>query len=482
MLKSRFVTACRAIGMILMVEAGFMFLSFLVALIYNGNDIEPLLISCLITFVIGFVLRVPLLKQEIMNIDRRLGFLIVALIWVLMSIFGALPYYIGGYLSYTDSFFETMSGFTTTGASVISDVESFPKGILFWRSLTNWIGGIGIVVLVISFIPFIGAGAMSLFSAEVAGPSKDKLSPHIKKTGKILISIYFTLTLLCIISLYFSGMDFFDAVCHSFSTLASGGFSTKNASGAAFSPLSQYILVAFMFPAGTNFTLIYYATKGQYKKLWINEEFKTYILVTIIATVCITFLIYNPTIGLETSFRHALFQVSSLSTSTGFVNTNYTDWTLPAIFILYLLMFSGAMSGSTSGGLKLIRVILLFKNAKNIIQHSNSPKGYLPIKFEKKVVPSNVMNNVMTMFFLYITTYVVGVLILLLLGNEIVATMGGAVSCMSNIGPGLGFCGGYGNYSQFSPLATWVLSALMYVGRLELITVFCLFMPAFWRK
>ena len=468
--------------MILMVEAGFMFLSFLVALIYNGNDIEPLLISCLITFVIGFVLRVPLLKQEIMNIDRRLGFLIVALIWVLMSIFGALPYYIGGYLSYTDSFFETMSGFTTTGASVISDVESFPKGILFWRSLTNWIGGIGIVVLVISFIPFIGAGAMSLFSAEVAGPSKDKLSPHIKKTGKILISIYFTLTLLCIISLYFSGMDFFDAVCHSFSTLASGGFSTKNASGAAFSPLSQYILVAFMFPAGTNFTLIYYATKGQYKKLWINEEFKTYILVTIIATVCITFLIYNPTIGLETSFRHALFQVSSLSTSTGFVNTNYTDWTLPAIFILYLLMFSGAMSGSTSGGLKLIRVILLFKNAKNIIQHSNSPKGYLPIKFEKKVVPSNVMNNVMTMFFLYITTYVVGVLILLLLGNEIVATMGGAVSCMSNIGPGLGFCGGYGNYSQFSPLATWVLSALMYVGRLELITVFCLFMPAFWRK
>ena len=468
--------------MILMVEAGFMFLSFLVALIYNGNDIEPLLISCLITFVIGFVLRVPLLKQEIMNIDRRLGFLIVALIWVLMSIFGALPYYIGGYLSYTDSFFETMSGFTTTGASVISDVESFPKGILFWRSLTNWIGGIGIVVLVISFIPFIGAGAMSLFSAEVAGPSKDKLSPHIKKTGKILISIYFTLTLLCIISLYFSGMDFFDAVCHSFSTLASGGFSTKNASGAAFSPLSQYILVAFMFPAGTNFTLIYYATKGQFKKLWINEEFKTYILVTIIATVCITFLIYNPTIGLETSFRHALFQVSSLSTSTGFVNTNYTDWTLPAIFILYLLMFSGAMSGSTSGGLKLIRVILLFKNAKNIIQHSNSPKGYLPIKFEKKVVPSNVMNNVMTMFFLYITTYVVGVLILLLLGNEIVATIGGAVSCMSNIGPGLGFCGGYGNYTQFSPLAIWVLSALMYVGRLELITVFCLFMPAFWRK
>ena len=222
-----------------MVEAGFMLSSFFVALFYNGNDIKTLLISSIITFIVGFILRLPLLKSPIINIDRRLGFLVVALIWILMTIFGSLPYYIGGYLSYTDSFFETMSGFTTTGASVIADIESIPKGIVFWRSLTNWIGGIGIVVMVISFIPFIGAGAMSLFSAEVPGPSKDKLSPHIKKTGKILLSIYFSLTVLCIISLFFSGMDLFDAICHSFSTLASGGFSTKNASGAAFSPLTQ---------------------------------------------------------------------------------------------------------------------------------------------------------------------------------------------------------------------------------------------------
>jgi len=465
-----------------MVEAGFMLSSFFVALFYNGNDIKALLISSIITFIVGFILRVPLLKSPIINIDRRLGFLVVALIWILMTIFGSLPYYIGGYLSYTDSFFETMSGFTTTGASVIADIESIPKGIVFWRSLTNWIGGIGIVVMVISFIPFIGAGAMSLFSAEVPGPSKDKLSPHIKKTGKILLSIYFSLTVLCIISLFFSGMDLFDAICHSFSTLASGGFSTKNASGAAFSPLTQYVLVAFMIPAGTNFTLIYYATKGEFKRVWLNEEFKAYILITISATSLITFLIYDPTLGLETSFRYALFQVSSLSTSTGFVNANYTDWALPAIFILYLLMFSGAMSGSTSGGLKIIRVLLLFKNAIHIIQHSNSPRGYLPVKFEKKVVPPNVMNNVMTIFFLYITTYVVGVLLLLLLGTEIVAAMGGAVSCMSNIGPGLGSCGGFGNYSGFSDATTWVLSALMYLGRLELITVFCLFMPAFWKR
>ena len=468
--------------MLLMVEAGFMLSSFFVALFYNDNDIKTLLISSIITFIVGFILRVPLLKSPIINIDRRLGFLVVALIWILMTVFGSLPYYIGGYLSYTDSFFETMSGFTTTGASVIADIESIPKGIVFWRSLTNWIGGIGIVVMVISFIPFIGAGAMSLFSAEVPGPSKDKLSPHIKKTGKILLSIYFSLTVLCIISLFFSGMDLFDAICHSFSTLASGGFSTKNASGAAFSPLTQYVLVAFMIPAGTNFTLIYYATKGEFKRVWLNEEFKAYILITISATSLITFLIYDPTLGLETSFRYALFQVSSLSTSTGFVNANYTDWALPAIFILYLLMFSGAMSGSTSGGLKIIRVLLLFKNAIHIIQHSNSPRGYLPVKFEKKVVPPNVMNNVMTIFFLYITTYVVGVLLLLLLGTEIVAAMGGAVSCMSNIGPGLGSCGGFGNYSGFSDATTWVLSALMYLGRLELITVFCLFMPAFWKR
>jgi len=470
------------LGMLLMLEAGFLLISLFVALYYKGDDIKPLFICSIITFAFGAILRFPLFKQQKIKIDRRLGFLIVSLIWVIMSAFGALPYYIGGYTSYTDAYFETMSGFTTTGASVISNVEILPKGILFWRSLTNWIGGIGIVVLVISFIPFIGVGGMALFSAEVAGPSKDKLSPHIRKTGKILISIYSSLTILCIICLWISGMNLFDSVCHSFSTLASGGFSTKNASGAAFSPVTQYVLILFMFPAGTNFTLIYYAIKGQYKKIWINEEFKAYILITIIATFFITFLIYDPHLGLESSFRHALFQVSSLSTSTGFVNDDYTTWTLPAIFILYLLMFSGAMSGSTSGGLKIIRVILLFKNAKKILQQSISPKGYLPVKFEKKVVPTTVMNNVMTMFFLYITTYIFGVLLLVSFGVGIIESMGGAVSCMSNIGPGLGICGGFGNYSSFSDFAKWVLSSLMYLGRLELITVFCLFMPAFWRK
>ena len=468
--------------MILMVEAGFILLSFFVALIYNESDTKPLLLSSIITFIAGFFLRVPILKQDITKIDRRLGFLIVALIWVLMAIFGALPYFFGGYLSYTDSFFETMSGFTTTGASILKNIESIPNGLLFWRSLTNWIGGIGIVVLVISFIPFIGAGAMSLFSAEVPGPSKERLSPHINKTGKILISIYLALTVLCIISLFFSGMNFFDSVCHSLATLSSGGFSTKNASAAAFSPITQYVLIAFMIPAGTNFTLIYFATKGEFKRLWINEEFKTYILIVITASVFITFLIYSPILGLETSFRNSLFQVTSLLTSTGFVNADFTLWTLPAMFILYLLMFSGAMSGSTAGGLKIVRVLLLFKNAKHIIQHSNSPRGYLPVKFEKKVVPPNVMNNVMTMFFLYMTTYIIGVLILLILGMGIIESLGSAVAAISNIGPGLGSCGGFGNYANFPDSIKWVLSALMYVGRLELITVFCLFMPAFWKR
>lgn len=482
MLKGRFVTVSRAIGMLLIVEAGFMLISSLIALIYNGGDVKPLLNSSIITFVIGFFLRVPLLKQELINIDRRLGFLIVALIWILMSIFGALPYYIGGYLSYTDSFFEAMSGFTTTGASVISDIESTPKGILFWRSLTNWIGGIGIVVLVISFIPFIGGGAMSLFLAEVAGPAKNKLSPHINKTGKILISIYLTLTLLCIISLLLSGMNLFDATCHSLSTLSSGGFSTKNTSAAAFSPLIQYILILFMIPAGINFTLIYYVIKGKHRKLWVNEEFKTYILIILITSLIITFLIYSPDQGLETSFRNALFQVSSILTSTGFVNDNYIVWAVPAVFILFLIMFSGGMSGSTAGGIKIIRVILLFKNAKNIIKHSDNPKSYLPIKFENKVVPINILNNVMTMFFLYITTYIVGVLVLLLLGVGTTESIGGAVSFISNIGPGLGTCGGFGNYSNYSDIIKWFLSILMYIGRLEIITVFCLFMPAFWKR
>lgn len=468
--------------MLLMLEAGFLLISLFVALYYKGDDVKPLFICSIITFFIGAILRFPLFKQQKIKIDRRLGFLIVSLIWVIMSAFGALPYYIGGYTSYTDAYFETMSGFTTTGASVLPDVEILPKGLMFWRCLTNGIGGIGIVVIVISFIPFIGGGGMALYAAEVAGPDKGKLSPQIRKTGFIVLTIYIILILLSTLCLWASGMSLYDASCHSFSCLASGGFSTKNLSGAAFSPLIQYLLILSMIPSGINFTLMYYAIKGRYKRIWINEEFKIYFAIIIIASLIITLFIYNPSNGLEPAIRSALFQVVSVITSTGLVNDDYTLWATPAIFVLFILMFSGAMSGSTTGGLKLVRVIVLFKNAKNIIKHRMHLKAFIPIKFSGKVVSQQMISNILAMFFLFIFTYVVGVMLLLAFGEGFIESTGGSVSCISNMGPGYGSCGGFKNFSTFSDLSKWVCSILMYVGRLEIITVFCLFMPAFWKK
>ena len=465
-----------------MMEAAFMLLSIGVSLLYDGRDTMALLNSAILTFLVGFFLRVPLIKRQTIHIDQRLGFLIVALIWAIMSAFGALPLYLGGYASYTDAYFETMSGFTTTGATVISNVESLPRGVLFWRQLTNAIGGIGIVVIVISFIPFVGGGAMAMFSAEVAGPDKGKLSPHIKKTGSILLSIYVGLITLSTLWLWIGGMSLYDAVCHSFAAMASGGLSTKNYSAAAFSPLIQYLLILSMIPSGINFTLMYYFIKKQYKKIWINEEIKTYFAIIIVATVILTALIYDPSLGLETSFRHAIFQVVSLTTSTGFVNADFSQWATPAVFLLFLLMFSGAMSGSTSGGLKIVRIILLFKMAKNIIKRSVHSRAVFPLRFEKKIVEKPVLRNVLTMFLLFLTTYICGVLLFIILGIDFLEASGAAISFLSNMGPGLGKNGGFNNFADFPLAAKWIGSFLMFAGRLELITVFVLFMPSFWKK
>ena len=480
--KGRFVTVSRVLGMLLMMEAAFMLLSIGVSLLYDGRDTMALLNSAILTFLVGFFLRVPLIKRQTIHIDQRLGFLIVALIWAIMSAFGALPLYLGGYASYTDAYFETMSGFTTTGATVISNVESLPRGVLFWRQLTNAIGGIGIVVIVISFIPFVGGGAMAMFSAEVAGPDKGKLSPHIKKTGSILLSIYVGLITLSTLWLWIGGMSLYDAVCHSFAAMASGGLSTKNYSAAAFSPLIQYLLILSMIPSGINFTLMYYFIKKQYKKIWINEEIKTYFAIIIVATVILTALIYDPSLGLETSFRHAIFQVVSLTTSTGFVNADFSQWATPAVFLLFLLMFSGAMSGSTSGGLKIVRIILLFKMAKNIIKRSVHSRAVFPLRFEKKIVEKPVLRNVLTMFLLFLTTYICGVLLFIILGIDFLEASGAAISFLSNMGPGLGKNGGFNNFADFPLAAKWIGSFLMFAGRLELITVFVLFMPSFWKK
>jgi len=469
--------------MLLLVEAGFMIVSLLISLIYNDNNYLSLLISSSITAVFGIIFLIPLLRYKKLKIDRRLGLLIVSSIWIVMSIFGSLPYILGGHIeSFSDAFFETMSGFTTTSATIIPDVESLPQSILFWRGLTNWIGGVGIVVIVLSFIPFIGGGGMSLFSAEVAGPSKNKLSPRTKETALIIIKIYIALTIIAMLSYWAAGMNFFDSLAHSLSTISSGGFSTKNDSVSQFSPLIQYVIIVFMIISGISFPLIYFAIKGQFQKLWDNEEFKVYLAIVLIGSLVIGLLIYDPNINLETNFRHSLFQVSSILSSAGFISYDYTLWVTPATFLLFLLMFSGAMASSTTGGLKLVRVIILFKNANNILQRSIHSNAHIPIKFEKKILDQQVVNNILTIFLLYLFTFLIASLLLIALGLGFYEAMGGVVSCLSTMGAGFGEIGAYGNYADLSQAAKLIFATLMYVGRLELITVFCLFMPAFWKN
>lgn len=468
--------------MLLILEALMMFLSVIVDLFYEGRAVYPILVSGSITMIIGVFLRVPIKKIDI-EVDRKLGFFIVASVWIILSCFGALPYWIGGYtINYTDAFFETISGFTTTGATIFSKVETLPHGILFLRALSSWLGGIGMVVIMIAFIPFFGGSGMALFSAEVAGPNKSKLTPKLIETARLLLGIYIALTILAIISFTLAGMEFFDSICHSFSAMASAGFSSKDTSFGNYSILIQYIAIVFMFLAGCNFLLFILLIKKKFIKIITNEEFKVYFFIILFSCFLVFLFVYNNEIGHEASFRHSLFQVVSILTTTGFTTYDYTLWNPPAYFIIFVLMFIGAMSGSTSGGLKVIRIIVLFKNSLRITSDSIHSSAVIPVKIDSKIIDNKVIINVLTMFVLFIATYLISVLLLILFGQGAIESISSCVSCMSNVGPGLGICGGFGNYSSFSIESKWILSFLMYAGRLELITVYALFFPSFWKK
>lgn len=482
MFESRFYSVVRIWGMLLLLESIMLFLSMGVDLIFDARAYKPLLYSGLITLFLGLLLRIPINKVKI-TVDRKLGVLIVSSSWLILSAFGAIPFWIGGYTpTYTDGFFETMSGFTTTGASIFPTVEGLPKGILFFRSLCAWVGGIGLVVIMIAIIPFFGGSGMALFSAEVAGPSKSKMTPKTNQTARLLLEVYLLLTILSILSYYFAGMNLFDSICHSFCALASAGFGNLNTSFGNYSSLIQYISIIFMFFAGTNFTLFILLSRKEFKKVFKNDELKAYFWIIIAFSCIITLIIYNNDLGLEASFRHSLFQVVSIMTTTGFVSYDYNQWNISAIFLIYILMFIGAMSGSTSGGLKVIRVIVLFKNARKITYEGLHKNAFNPVRIDSKIIEDKVILNVLTVFLLFIITYVVSVFLLVLFGTPILEALGSAISALSNVGPGLGISGGFGNYSSFSIESKWILSFLMYVGRLELITVYALLFRSYWRK
>jgi trk system potassium uptake protein len=474
----------RTLGFLLIGEALFMLLPLLISIIYKSGDSSAFVYSSLITFGAG-ALSVALTFKAPKKLGKREGYIIVGTVWIFFSFFGTLPYQFSNAIpSYHDAFFETMSGFTTTGASILEDIEALPHGILFWRSLTQWLGGMGIVVLSLAILPAFGIGGMSLFSAESPGVTTEKLNPKIKDTAKILWNVYLIFTIIEMFLLMFGGMGFFDAICHSLTTMATGGYSTKQASIAHWdSPFIHYTISFFMIIAGTNFTLLYFAIAGKPMRMFKNEEFKFYMIFVLFVTLIITIGLYIiSNLEFEHSFRLALFQVASIISTTGFVTADYILWHPFLTTLLLLLFFIGGMTGSTGGGVKVMRIALLLKNSYYELRRLVHPNAVIPVRFNKKSVNQQIITNVLAFFFSYISVFFVSTLIFMLFVDDFDTALSAVASSLGNIGPGIGKVGPVESYSFIPAPGKWFLSFLMLLGRLELFTILVIFSPAFWRR
>ncbi|HET7361541.1 MAG TPA: potassium transporter TrkG [Salinimicrobium sp.] len=484
-------------GLLLLCNGGFMLIASLVSWYYDDGVTMEISAASMITLFVGIILMFFTLGHR-KEIKKKEGYIVVTFGWIFMVLSGTLPYVLTQAIpSFTDAFFETMSGYTTTGSSILTDIEVIPKGVLFWRSLTIWIGGMGIIVLAIAILPLLGVGGMQLFSAESPGPSADKLKPRITDTAKRLWFIYVGLTIAQIFLLNVAGMSLFDAVNHSFSTMGTGGFSTKNASAAFWNdqPIIQYILALFMFLAGANFVLSYFAFKGKIQKVLRDEEFRWYVFFIVLATFISALGIYFAAdLGLssidhpmvwgraESAFRHGLFQVISIVTTTGLVTADYTLWT-PFLTVLFFgLMFLGGSAGSTAGGIKVMRHVIMIKNGVIEFKRALHPNAILPVRYNGRAISNEIVFNILGFFILYMLSFIIGALVLAFLGLDFHAALGGAATTLGNIGPGLGALGPVNNFGGIPDLAKWWCSFLMLIGRLELFTVLILLSPYFWRK
>tara|TARA_B110000003_G_scaffold179972_1_gene179192 strand:- start:4055 stop:5554 length:1500 start_codon:yes stop_codon:yes gene_type:complete len=488
----------RFLGLTAVLNGLFMFIAFPFSVYYQEAAQMGILNAGIITVSLGLILYF-FNKPNSTNIQKKEGYLIVTLGWLTLSFTGMLPYLFSGAIpSLTDAFFETMSGYSTTGSSILTDIESMPKGILFWRSATHWIGGMGIIVLTIAILPLLGIGGMQLFMAEAPGPSTDKLHPRITDTAKRLWLIYVLLTFTEFILLKVAGMTWFDAINHAMSTISTGGFSTKNNSLSYWNalPTVQYIIIFFMFIGGTNFVLTYFALKGKVKKVLENEEFKYYFfgvlsITTIIASIILFFrdetlhtTIAHPEVfgATESAIRHALFQVTSIITTTGFISADFTMWSFFASGIFFALFFVGGSAGSTSGGIKIVRHIVMLKNSFLEFKKTLHPNAIIPVRYNKKAVNQTIVFNTLSFFVIYMLIFILSSVILTFLGLDFISALGAAASSIGNIGPTIGSVSPVDNFAHLSIGAKWFCSFLMLIGRLELFTILILFTPFFWRK
>jgi trk system potassium uptake protein len=478
-----FRDAGHVLGLLLILLGGGMLLSLPVSLYYRDGQHAAFFYSCGLTILSGLGLR-RLRPRQRLQINKRTGYLVVTMGWLGIAGFSMLPYLFSGSIGeVTNAFFESMSGFTTTGATTLTDIEAVPPSILFWRSFTQWLGGMGIIVLSVAILPLLGIGGIELFVAESPGPTSDKIHPRIQETAKRLWLLYVGLTLVAGLLLWLAGMGGFDALNHALTTLATGGFSTRNASIAYWdSPAIHYIIILFMMLAGTNFTILYYFFTGRFRKAWRSQEFRAYALgvLGLSLLALILFIGYQGRIS-EQVVREVLFQVVSLITTTGFVSADYTTWGAAVTFLCFLLLFSGGSAGSTAGGIKVVRHLVFLKNSWLEFKRILHPRGMVRIKMDEQVVAPRILTHIMVFLLVYMATFGLGTLVITATGIDLITAAGAVATCLGNVGPAIGEVGPMDNFAALPSSAKWILSLLMLMGRLELFTVLVLFTPFFWR-
>ena len=471
-------------------------LSMLIPTVISWSFSEPDLSGHLQSMIFCIVVGIPfwLITRKSRALNSKDGFAIVSFAWLIVAFAGSLPFYLSGTIpNFTDAWFEAMSGVTTTGATIIGNpttlpnlpngIESMPHGILFWRSFLQWIGGMGIIVFTIAILPLLGVGGVQLFKAEVPGPVADKIRPRVKETAKILWMVYVGFTFLQFLLLGFAGMPWFDSICHAFTTMPTGGFSTQNASIAAYSnPLIHYVIIFFMFIAGVNFTLHFRAITGNFKSYFKDYEFKVYFFILFFATTFIFFNISYSELDLShNTFRISLFQSLALMTGTGYANANYELWPFFSQLLLFFMMFFGAMGGSTSGGLKIARVILLIKYAASETRRMLHSRAIIPIRIGDRIISDDVIRNTLGFFLIYLSFFVMTALVLTALNFDFLSSLSAAASAIGNVGPAFGAFGPTDNYALLHPIGKWMMTFCMLLGRLEIFTIMVLFSRTFWR-
>ncbi|NNF83214.1 MAG: TrkH family potassium uptake protein [Flavobacteriaceae bacterium] len=485
------------LGLLLCFNGGFMLIAALISYMYSDGVATDITLAGVSVIFVGVFIMLNTRKHN-KEMNKREGYLVVTFGWLIMALSGTLPYVFTDTIpSFTNAFFETISGYTTTGASILNDIEAMPEGILFWRSLTHWIGGMGIIVLAVAILPLLGIGGMQLFAAEAPGPSADKLHPRITDTAKRLWLIYVGYTAAETLFLSLAGMSFFDAINHSMCTVSTGGFSTKNESLAFWndSPMIQYIIMVFMFLAGMNFVLSYFAFKGRVQRIIRDEEFKLYWRFLLIFATVSALIIYfraDPSASTvnhpmvwgeaESAIRHGLFQVLAVVTTTGFVTADFTAWTPFLLVFFFGLMFLGGSAGSTSGGVKVVRHLILIRNSFLEFKRTLHPNAVLPVRYNGRSISEKIVFNIKGFFIIYMLSFILGSLGFSMIGLDFESAIGVAASSLGNVGPALGEFGPVNNFYEMPSIGKWWAAFLMLIGRLELFTVLILLTPFFWRN